>query len=54
MNSGKTFQQCKLQLNVSDIVQLIENIGIFSGPEFLPRTWNNGMVEYWDVDFNPP
>ena len=39
------------QLNVSEIVQLSEIREVFRGTMFMPRTWNNGMMEYWNVDF---
>ena len=26
------------------------NLMVFIGPETLPRTWNNGMLEDWNID----
>ncbi len=40
----------KYGLNVSEIVQLSEIKAVFRGTMFLPRTWNNGMMEYWNVE----
>ena len=38
-------------INVSEFVQFVEIIGDFKGSLFLPYTWNNGIVEYWNVDY---
>jgi len=37
--------------NVSEFLQLNENIGHFLRLERLPRIWNDGIVEYWKVGF---
>ena len=36
------------QLNVSEFLWLIKN-NDFMGPEPLPRLWNDGMIEDWNV-----
>ena len=40
-----------VKINVSEFLQLIENRGDFLRPDLFPRTWNDGIVEYWNVDF---
>ena len=37
-------QKISIQIHLA---QLIEQIRIF----FMPNTWNNGMLEQWNIDF---
>ena len=36
-------------MNVSEFLELNENIGYFLRLESLARIWNNGIVEYWKI-----
>ena len=40
-----------IKLNVSEFLQLNENIRLFLRLEHLFRIWKNGIVENWKVDF---
>jgi hypothetical protein len=51
ISEGYCRRSLKEYLNVSEILQLYENIGYFLRLEHLPRTWNNGRVECWKVGF---
>ena len=37
---------------VSEFLQLNENTGYFLRHEFLPQSWNNGIVERWNSGFS--
>ena len=39
------------QFNISEILHLNEYIGYYLRLTFWPRSWKNGMVEYWNVGF---
>jgi hypothetical protein len=36
----------------SEFIQPDENTGYFLGHEFLPQSWNNGIVERWNSEFS--
>ncbi len=38
--------------NVSEFLQLNENVGYFLRHEFLAQSWNNGIVERWNSGFS--
>jgi hypothetical protein len=38
--------------NVSEFLQLNENVGCFLRHEFLAQSWNNGIVERWNSGFS--
>jgi hypothetical protein len=52
VNTDFLFYLCDLCPNyVSEFLQPTENIKAFLGIQNLPRKWNNGIVERWNIGF---